>query len=205
MGCIMKLVKNISKQKLNEIAKIIGDAFVSNDIFREFGNMDDRKSLVLKYMKAYVQNVYKTNCLYSNDDETAFIGLCFSKQKSLVQQIVLIIKIYIILPRKIRKNFFDQVSQITDKKFLKTLHLEVLMVCVKKDCQGKGKMRELIDFAKTKAEEREAPLVIKTDMEEYKNIYEHYGCRLYSTKKADNGLTRYNLFWQANMKNKDMQ
>lgn len=194
----MKLIENISKQKLNEIAKTIGDAFVTNEIFREFGNLEERKPLVLEYMKAYVQNVYKTKSLYSNDDETAFIGLCFSDKKSLFQQVLLLMKICKILPRDIRKRFFNQVSQITDKKYSKTLHLEVLMVCVKKDFQGKGKMRELVDFAKEKASKRNALLVIKTDMEDYKNIYQHYGCTLYSTKKANNGLTRYNLFWQSN-------
>ena len=54
----MKLVENISKQKLKEISNLIGEAFVTNELFHEFGPVEERKNLVMKYMDIYVKCVY---------------------------------------------------------------------------------------------------------------------------------------------------
>lgn len=43
--------------------------------------------------------------------------------------------------------------------YAKNPHVEILMVCVSKDCQGKGYARKLVNFAKEKASERKIPLL----------------------------------------------
>ena len=55
----MKLVENISEEKLKEISNLIGEAFVTNELFHEFGTLEERKALVMKYMDIYVRCVYE--------------------------------------------------------------------------------------------------------------------------------------------------
>ena len=42
----MKLVENISKQKLKEISNLIGEAFVTNELFHEFGAVEGRRDVL---------------------------------------------------------------------------------------------------------------------------------------------------------------
>lgn len=48
------LIDNVSKSELAEIKKMIGEAFITNELFHEFGDINDRKELVIKYM-IYIQ------------------------------------------------------------------------------------------------------------------------------------------------------
>ena len=193
----MKLVENISKQKLKEISNLIGEAFVTNELFHEFGPVEERKNLVMKYMDIYVKCVYESKALYSTDDEKAYIGLAYSDCKPIIPQLKMLVKLIFTIPYKINKKFLKHISQISEgnKKYTKLTYLEILMVCVKKQCQGQGRARELVEFAKRKALERDVPLLFDTDMKEYASIYQHFGCKLYNTITADNGVTRYNLVW----------
>lgn len=56
----MEKVVNVSKNELQEIKAIIGEAFITNELFHEFGNIESRRDAVLTYMDAYVQYVYES-------------------------------------------------------------------------------------------------------------------------------------------------
>lgn len=64
----VKLCENISKNELGEIKRMIGEAFVSNELFHEFGDINTRRELVLKYMDIYLDYVYESRALYATDD-----------------------------------------------------------------------------------------------------------------------------------------
>lgn len=49
------LIDNVSKSELADIKKMIGEAFITNELFHEFGDINDRKELVMKYMDIYIQ------------------------------------------------------------------------------------------------------------------------------------------------------
>ena len=151
----------------------------------------------MKYMDIYVKCVYESKALYSTDDEKAYIGLAYSDCKPIIPQLKMLVKLIFTIPYKINKKFLKHISQISEgnKKYTKLTYLEILMVCVKKECQGQGRARELVEFAKQKALERDVPMLFDTDMKEYASIYQHLGCKLYNTITADNGVTRYNLVW----------
>jgi hypothetical protein len=194
----MKLLEDLSNEELNKVSRLIGEAFVSNDLFYEFGSIEERKDIIMKYMLAYVECVYKSKSLYKNDEGTAYIGLSFSDKKAVLPQIKMMFKIIKIVPLKLIIRFLNHIKQIKDgnKEYTKNTYLEVLMVCVPELYQGRGKMRELVEFAMNMAKERNVPLLIDTDMEEYAKMYQHFGCELYNTKTASNGVTRYNLVWK---------
>ena len=195
----MKLVENLGEVEFNKTAELIGKSFVTNNLFWEFGDTSEREALVMGYMKAYVRCVYESKSLYQNEEGDAFIGLSFSDEKAILPQIKLLFALLSIIPSKSRKRFLRFVKEIKneDDTYTKGLHLETLMVCVSKDAQGKGRARELVDFAKDMAKSRNAPLLFDTDMKEYSDMYQHLGCELYHTKTATNGITRYNLVWKA--------
>lgn len=194
----MKLVENIAREELMQIKQQIGEAFISNELFHEFGTIEERKESVLQYMDCYVQYVYDTKSLYQNDDETAFIGLCYSQEEKFAPQLKMLWKILWSVPFSKLKGMLGQIKENTDgnKIYTNNPYIEILMVCVSKEEQGKGLTRELVAFAKESARKHKCPLLFDTDMKKYADIYQHYGCELYNESTASNGVTRYNLVWK---------
>ena len=47
-----------------------------------------------------------------------------------------------------------------------------------------------------KDKSRNVPLLFDTDMKDYSDMYQHFGCELYHKKTATNNVTRYNLVWE---------
>ena len=72
---MIKKVENISKEQLDKIRKLVGEAFVTNELFHNWGSIEDRRDDVMKYMSLYIDFVYEAGELYSNEDMTGFIGL----------------------------------------------------------------------------------------------------------------------------------
>lgn len=194
----MKKLENLSKTELSEIAATIGEAFVSNDLFWSFGSIEERKNLVLKYMDIYVKATYKMGALYVNSDNSGYIGLSSGTQKFIFIKINMMLQILHILPFSIMKKFLTHIKQIEngDSIYKQKPCIEVLMVCVKKSEQGKGKMKELVDFAKEISDKSKIPCLVNTDMAEYAKKYQHYGFHLYNQITAQNGITRYNLVYK---------
>ena len=192
---MIRKVENISEEQLERIRKTIGEAFVSNELFHNWGSESERQDDVQKYMSIYTDYVYRTGELYANDDMTGFIGLEDSAQAPVMPRIGMILRMLAGIPfRRIRSllHFAGQVSR-SSERYAKQRHLDALLVCVNREHQGKGIASELVGFAKEKAEELGVPLLFDTDMKEYADMYRHFGCELYHTVTADNGVTRYSL------------
>lgn len=196
----MEKVKKLSDAELQTIKEVIGEAFVTNELFYEFGSVEDRRELVFAYMDAYVECVYESGLLYRTKDKKGYIGLAFTGEERLVPKLKMLIKMVRRIPFKTLKKFMHHVKQIKggNARYQRQPHVEVLMVCVKKEHQGEGIASRLVEYAKNMAKEKTVPLVIDTDMPEYAAIYQHLGCTLYNTIVADNGVTRYNLVWEKN-------
>ena len=47
------------------------------------------------------------------------------------------------------------------------------------------------------------PLLFDTDMKAYAEMYRHFGCELYNTVTADNGVTRYSLCYRREYERSD--
>ena len=194
----MKLVKNVSPYELNHIKYVIGSAFVTNELFHEFGSIKERRPLVLKYMSAYVDYVYESKALYSTNDGIGFIGLQYSENAPAIPQIKLLCRIFARLPLKKLKKMLGFIKQIAgeNKRYASKPHIDILMVAVDKKAQGKGYATKLVNFAKHMAKRRNVPLLADTDMKSYAEMYQHLGFELYNAKTASNGVTRYNLVWR---------
>lgn len=177
---------------------MIGEAFVSNELFHNWGTEAERRGDVLKYMSIYVDYVYRAGELYGNEDLTGFIGLEDSARLPVMARIGMIFKMLRYIRYKKMKriiHFANQVSR-SNRQYAKQRHLDVLMVCVAGECQGKGLASELIRFAQKRADALGIPLLFDTDMKDYADMYRHFGCRLYNMVTADNGVTRYSLCYE---------
>ena len=194
----MKLIENISEKKLNTIRHIIGEAFVTNELFHEFGSIEERRPLVMDYMSAYVDYVYESKALYSTNDGMGYIGLLYSKEAHVIPQIKMLCRLFIRLPFRKIQRLLGHIRQIADgnKRYASTPHIDVLMVAVNKEAQGKGYATKLIGFAKQTAKNKNVPLLVDTDMKNYAEMYQHLGFELYNNITASNGVTRYNLIWK---------
>lgn len=194
----MEKVEKISHQELKQIKEMIGEAFVTNELFHEFGSITDRRELVMKYMDAYVQFVYESGALYRTKDGQGYIGLVFSKDTSVFPKIKMLLRLLCCIPPKTMKRYLNHVKQIagTNERYTKHPHVDVLMVCVKKESQGKGIARKLVEYAQEMAGDLNVPLLFDTDMSDYAKMYQHMGCILYNEVTADNGVTRYSLVWE---------
>lgn len=192
-------LKNITPKQLNNISNIIGEAFVSNEMFRNWGAIEERHDDVITYMSIYVDYVYHAGELYSNEDMTGFIGLEDTARKPILLRLKMLFRMIIRLPFSRIRSLISFVKQIdkADNLFVNKRHIDTLMVCVKKDHQGQGIATELVDFAKRKAKINKIPLLFHTDMPSYAKMYEHLGCRLYNEVTADNGVTRYCLCYNV--------
>ena len=192
-------LKNITPQQLNNISNIIGEAFVSNEMFCNWGTIEERRDDVITYMSIYVDYVYHAGELYSNEDMTGFIGLEDTARKPILLRLKMLFGMIIRLPFSRIRSLISFVKQIdkADNLFVNKRHIDTLMVCVKKDHQGQGIATELVEFAKRKAKINKIPLLFHTDMPSYAEMYKHLGCRLYNEVTADNGVTRYCLCYNV--------
>lgn len=193
----VKLLKDVSKSELAEIKKMVGEAFITNELFHEFGDMSDRKELVMKYMDIYTDYVYESKALYVTEDHKGAVGFVHSKKAPVKPQMKMLFRLLKVIPFKTLKRYMSHIKQISDsnKQYAIKPHIDILFVCVDKEYQGKGYARYLVEAAKKYAEEESVPLLFDTDMERYAQIYQHYGCELYNQTLASNGVTRYNLVW----------
>ena len=197
---MIKRVESISEKQLAHIRKTVGEAFVTNELFHDWGSVSERRDSVMIYMSLYVDYVYRAGCLFANEEMTGFIGLEDSGKKKVWPQMWMLFgMIFRIRPSKIRRmlHFAKQIGK-SNEKYAKKRHLEALMVCVDKAHQGEGIASELVRFAKKVSDKKGIPLLFDTDMKDYAEMYQHLGCELYNSVTADNGVTRYSLCYHRN-------
>lgn len=99
----VKLCENISKNELDGMKRMIGEAFVSNELFHEFGDINTRRELVLKYMDIYLDYVYELGALYATDDRNGAVGFISSKNAPVFAQIKMLARLILAIPFKTLK------------------------------------------------------------------------------------------------------
>lgn len=108
----MEKVKNISAAELKEIKELIGEAFVTNELFHEFGSIEARHELVMAYMDAYVECVYESGFLYRTKDKKGYIGLALAGEEDVLKKLKMLAKMVRRIPFKKLKQLLHHVKQI---------------------------------------------------------------------------------------------
>ncbi|MBP5280440.1 MAG: GNAT family N-acetyltransferase [Erysipelotrichaceae bacterium] len=196
---MIKKIENLTREELEKVKNIIAEAFVSNELFHNWGPPEYRYNDVLTYMRIYVDFVYEAKELYGNEDLTGFIGLEDSRNAPIWPRLKMLLRMFVKMRPSRINSLMEYARQIDNSsvEYVKNRHFDVLMVCVDKEKQGQGIGRQLVEFAKNKADEAGIPLLFETDMKQYAEIYEHLGCKLCNTITASNGVTRYSLIYKG--------
>ena len=195
---MIRKLEKLSAAQLDRVRAVIGEAFVSNELFHNWGPEAQRRGDVLKYMSVYVDCVYRAGELYANEDLTGFIGLEDSASAPVLPRVKMIGRLFAAQPFRRIRSLLGYVKQISksNARYAKRRHLDALMVCVDRDRQGQGIASGLIRFAQAEADRLGLPLLFDTDMKAYADMYQHFGCELYNRVTAENGVTRYSLCWE---------
>ena len=106
-------IKNISKEELVRIEKLIGESFVTNELFHDWGTMEERRSAVLSYMKIYVDCVYRAGELYGNENLTGFVGTEDTRKPAIVAKIIMLFKMIFMVPLPKLKSLMHFSNQIS--------------------------------------------------------------------------------------------
>ena len=61
----IRKVEKISEEQLDKIRTLVGEAFVTNEMFHNWGTIDERREDVMKYLALYVDYVYQAGGLYA--------------------------------------------------------------------------------------------------------------------------------------------
>ena len=87
-------VENITEEQLEKIRVLVGEAFVTNELFHNWGSAKERREDVMKYMALYVDYVYQAGELYANEDLSGFIGLEDSGNAKKLPQIRMLFRMF---------------------------------------------------------------------------------------------------------------
>ncbi|MGX8688904.1 MAG: GNAT family N-acetyltransferase, partial [bacterium] len=78
--------------------------------------------------------------------------------------------------------------------------LRIEMLVVRKEFQGQGYMRRMMDFAYALAEERRIPVILDTDDRDKASRYEHLGMKLDRIRSCAERFHMYDLIRESKKK-----
>ncbi len=198
-------VKNLSTEQIDEIARAIGDSFYDHD----YGESEkgiakyitDRK-MMTQYMKVFVVAGMKSGTLYATSERgEGYILLMGSKwEKMKLGAAIGMLKDMLKALGGFKKSleFLNTIKKggvaLDDKlKKEKKDFLQVVMLVVRKEYQGQGYMRQLMEFAYEKADAYGVPCILDTDAKNKLDKYCHLGMQHVATRKIAGDCYLYDL------------
>lgn len=198
-------VKNLSAEEIDEIGRAIGDSFYDHDYGeKEKGiakYIADRE-MMTQYMKVFVVAGMKSGTLYTTGERgegyILLLGSKWEKMKIGAAIGMLIDMIKALGGFKKSLEFLKIIKKggiaLDDKlKKEKKDFLQVVMLVVRKEYQGQGYMRQLMEFAYEKADAYGVPCILDTDAKNKLDKYCHLGMRHVATRKIAEDCYLYDL------------
>lgn len=198
-------VKSLSTEQIDEIARAIGDSFYDHDYGeKEKGiakYITDRE-MMTQYMKVFVVAGMKSGTLYATSERgEGYIMLMGSKwEKMKFGAAIGMLKDMIKALGGFKKSleFLNTIKKggvaLDDKlKKEKKNYLQVVMLVVRKEYQGQGYMRQLMEFAYEKADTYGVPCILDTDAKNKLDKYCHLGMEHVATRKVAADCYLYDL------------
>lgn len=198
-------LKNISKEQIAEIGRAIGNSFYDH----EYGEnekgiakyINDREQMI-KYMTVFVVAGVKSGTLYATGERgEGYVLLMGSKcEKMKISASLGMLFGLIDALGGIRKSleFLKTIQKggaaLDDKlKKAKKDYLQIVMLVVRKEYQGQGYMRQLLEFAYEKADAHGVPCILDTDAQNKLDKYCHLGMQHVGTRKVAEDCYLYDL------------
>ena len=204
-------LKNLTKEQIAEIGKAIGNSFYDHDYGeKEKGiakYINDREQMI-KYMTVFVVAGAKSGTLYATSERgEGYILLTGSKcEKMKIGAAIGMLFGLIDALGGIKKSleFLKNIQKggmaLDDKmKKQKKDYLQIVMLVVRKEYQGQGYMRQLMEFAYEKADAYGVPCILDTDAQNKLDKYCHLGMMHVGTRKVDADCYLYDLMRARNL------
>ena len=198
-------LKNISKEQIAEIGRAIGNSFYDHDYGENEKGMakyiNDREQMV-KYMTVFVVAGVKSGTLYATSERgEGYVLLMGSKcEKMKISASLGMLFGLIDALGGLRKSleFLKTIQKggaaLDDKlKKAKKDYLQIVMLVVRKEYQGQGYMRQLMEFAYEKADAHGVPCILDTDAQNKLDKYCHLGMEYVGKRKVAEDCYLYDL------------
>lgn len=206
-------VTNLSENEIEQICREIGDSFYDHAYGRkkdgttEYGlrKLLDSREKMYQHMKACFLAGYESGCLYSTSSrgEGYILVTCKGQDlsfKSGVRMIRAIVKNLgglrggIQFVRRIAKGGKTYEDELKKKKIP---YANLAMLVARKEYQGQGYMRQLMEMLYQIADEKNLAVILETDAENKVERYEHLGMKLVKTRDLGEGVFMYDLYRPA--------
>lgn len=203
-------VTNLSENEIEQICREIGDSFYDHAYGRkkdgttEYGlrKLLDSREKMYQHMKACFLAGYESGCLYSTSSrgEGYILVTCKGQDlsfKSGIRMIRAIVKNLgglrggIQFVRRIAKGGKTYEDELKKKKIP---YANLAMLVVRKEYQGQGYMRLLMEMLYQIADEKNLAVILETDAEDKVERYEHLGMKLVKTRDLGEGVFLYDLY-----------
>ena len=206
-------VTNLSENEIEQICREIGDSFYDHAYGRkkdgttEYGlrKLLDSREKMYQHMKACFLAGYESGCLYSTSSrgEGYILVTCKGQDlsfKSGIRMIRAIVKNLgglrggIQFVRRIATGGKTYEDELKKKKIP---YMNLAMLVVRKEYQGQGYMRQLMEMLYEIANEKNLAVILETDAEDKVERYEHLGMELVKTRDLGEGVFMYDLYRPA--------
>lgn len=179
------------------------------EAFADYAYADGEKGMALfykscddvkEYICGYVRAMLAAGCLYSTSEKhKAFIAYRYSKDNLPLSAGMILMK-YIFKTmgfggavRMVKYISKGGESYETAVKKSKKPYIFVGLVAVKKEYQGQGYMRKVLDIAFEEGRKRGCPVLLETDAVLKRDKYVHLGMENVRTRKLDDSSYLYDL------------
>ena len=199
-------LQGLSGETVQEIASQTADAFYDyryNDEDIGLIKYISSREAMFIYINAIVQAAYKAGVLYTTSDRNE--GYLMLSGEGAGGKIGFIDGLKMIAAEKRALGGFSNMKRFISACFCdggtietrmrkeKRKFLRVEMLIVRKEYQGQGYMRQMMEYAYRTAEEHQVPVILDTDDKDKAARYKHLGMRLDRVRNCGERFHMYDL------------
>ena len=184
-------LQGLNEEQLREISRQIADAFYDytyNEADLGLIKYITSRENMFTYMHAIVRAAYRSGVLYTTSDrregylmlsgEGAGGAIGFMDGMKMIAAEKNALGGFRNMKKFIDACFSDGGSIETRMRKQKRKFLRIEMLVVRKEFQGQGYMRQMMDYAYALADKRKVPVILDTDDRDKASRYEHLGMKL---------------------------
>ena len=184
-------LQGLNEEQLREISRQIADAFYDyayNEADLGLIKYITSRENMFTYMHAIVRAAYRSGVLYTTSDrregylmlsgEGAGGAIGFMDGMKMIAAEKNALGGFRNMKKFIDACFSDGGSIETRMRKQKRKFLRIEMLVVRKEFQGQGYMRQMMDYAYALADKRKVPVILDTDDRNKASRYEHLGMKL---------------------------
>ena len=195
-------INSLSEKEIRDIGDAFADFQYAESEFG-MGYLGKGRQAVSDYICAYVRMAINERVLYSTSEEHE--GFIAFKNPGVNMSLKSAAGLLKTIPgcadvghlRSAAKGFFNSgksYGSILSK--LKVPYIYVGMVALRKEYQGKGFMRKVLEIAFEEGRRQAVPVVLDTDAVLKKNKYEHLGMKCAVTQHFSDGVELYGMVYE---------